>query len=471
MYQRLKSTLYLAIGLVISALLASCGGGDSQTRVRLVNAIVDSPVIDMFLDNRVIGSLSFRQTSADYALNEGNIALKLALPNAPTTSAALFTNTTNYEKNKRYTQVVIGKQVAGAITGVNLLTLIDANNSAASAAFKVRFAHAAPDLGALDIYLTQDGKDFAQDTPKLTAIAFKAVSPVNGATAIELLNGKYRLRLTLSATKTVVFDSGSFTENSGSDIQFVIAASDNVTGASAATVLYIPSVGSAKELVDTRTGFRFANFGTATPFNGQYDVYLRDATDTATLGLKLFTSTNVNQVSARVDVNAGNKRLSLTQPGATAEVLGFDVSLVAGKRQTAYLIGNAASTGTPQALKVTLSTDESASTLIGQAKVRFLVFDAANLTNRDLVTVTNGFLGSRLVSGVGYLGGTTTSASPTSMYQPVPSGTYQLATVGTTLASPLLPNPTGITAMFNAQRSYSVIQTAAPTALFLLSDD
>jgi Domain of unknown function (DUF4397) len=471
MLLRLKNSLCLSLSIVISLLLTSCGGGDSQTRVRLVNAIVDSPVIDMFLDNRVIGSLSFRQTSADYALTEGNIALKLALPNAPTSSTALFTNTTNYEKNKRYTQVVIGKQVAGATTGINLLTLIDANNSAASSAFKVRFAHAAPDLGALDVYLTQDGKDFALDTPKLTAIAFKSVSPVNGASAIELLNGKYRLRLTLNATKTVVFDSGSFSETSGSDIQFVIAASDNVTGASAATVLYIPSVGSAKELIDTRTGFRFANFGTATPFNGQYDVYLRDVTDTTTLGLKLFANTSVNQVSARVDVSAGNKRLSLTQPGSTAEVLGFDVALVAGKRQTAYLIGNAASTGTPQALKLTLATDESASTLIGQAKVRFFVFDAANTTNRDLVTSSNGLLGSRLVTGVGYLGSSTASVNPISTYQSVPSGTYQLATIGTTLASPLIPTTTGTTAMFSAQRSYSVIQTAAPTALAILSDD
>jgi hypothetical protein len=471
MYSQLKSSLLLALAMLASVLLGSCGGGDSQTRVRLINAIVDSPVIDMFLDNRVIGSLSFRQTSADYALNEGNIALKLALPNAPTTSTALFTNSTNYEKNKRYTQVVIGKQVAGAITGVNLLTLIDGNNPATTAAFKVRFAHAAPDLGTLDAYLTQDDKDFVQDTPKLTAIAFKSVAPVNGATAIELLNGKYRLRLTLSGTKTVVFDSGSFSEVGGSDIQFVIAASDNATGASAATVLYVPSIGNAKELVDTRTGFRFANFATATPFNGQYDVYLRDVTDTTTLGLKLFASTNANQVSTRVDVTAGNKRLTLTQPGSTAEALGFDVSLAAGKRQTAYLIGNAASTGTPQALRLTLATDESASALIGQAKVRFLVLDSANATSRDLVTVTNGLLGSRLVTGVGYLGGGVTAANPTSTYQPVPSGTYQVATVSTTLSSPLLPNTTGITTMLNAQRSYSVIQTAAPTALSILSDD
>jgi Domain of unknown function (DUF4397) len=471
MYKHLKSTLRLALSLVISALLASCGGGDSQTRVRLVNAIVDSPVIDMFLDNRVIGSLSFRQTSADYALNEGNIALKLALPNAPTTSAALFTNTTNYEKNKRYTQVVLGKQVAGAITSVGLLTLIDGNNPAASTAFKVRFAHAAPDLGPLDAYLTQDGKDFAQDTPKITGLAFKAVSPVNGAAAIELPNGKYRLRLTLSGAKTVVFDSGTFSEVSGSDVQFVIAASDNATGASAATVLYIASIGNAKELVDTRTGFRFANFGTATAFNGQYDVYLRDVTDTTTLGVKLFASTIANQVSVRADVSAGNKRLTLTQPGSGAEVLGFDISLAAGKRQTAYLIGNAAGAATPQALKLTLTTDESASALIGQAKVRFLLLDAASVANRDLVTVTNGLLGTRLVTGVGYLGSSAASSSSSSTYLSVPSGAYQVATVGTTLSSPLLPNATGITAMFNAQRSYSVIQTAPPTGFSILSDD
>jgi hypothetical protein len=462
----LKGIFNFTLAVFTSLLLCSCGGGDSQTRVRLVNAIVDSSVIDMFLDSRLVGSLSFKQISADYALNEGILALKLAQPN---TTTSLFTNSTNYEKNKRYTQVVIGKQVSGAATGINLLTLVDNNNAAGTGAFKLRVAHAAPELGSLDVYITQDGKDFTIDTPRLTA-AFKAVAPANGSNALELPNGKYRMRLTLTGSKTVVFDSGSFSEVSGSDVQLVVAASDNVTGASAATVLYVPSLGTAKEMVDARTGFRFVNFATATPFNGQYDVYLRDSTDATTLGLKLFSTTVVNQPSIRADVSAGDKRLTLTQPGGTVEVLGFDVSLLAGKRQTAYLIGNAASPGSSQALKLTLLTDESAGSLIGQSKVRFLLLDPNNTSNRDLVTVSNGLLGSRLTTGVSYSGGSSTASA----YQAVPSGAYQIATVATTQTSPLLPlspNNSGVTALLGAQRSYSVVQTAAPTSLLVLADD
>jgi hypothetical protein len=62
-------------------LLSACGGGDSQTRIRFVNAIVDSAPVDTSLDSRLIGSFSFRQASADFALNEGVIALKLAQAN------------------------------------------------------------------------------------------------------------------------------------------------------------------------------------------------------------------------------------------------------------------------------------------------------------------------------------------------------------------------------------------------------
>jgi hypothetical protein len=451
--------------LLLSA-IAACGGGDAQTHIRVVNAIVDSAAIDASLDTRLVGSISFRQATADYTLNEGIIALKLAQANNTT---AFFTNSTNYDKNKRYTQVALGKLSAGVPTGTSLLSIIDANNAATGNNFKLRFAHAAPDLGALDVYVTADGNDFATDTPRYN-LAFKTVAPNNGINALELTNGKYRLRLTLSGTKNIVFDSGSFSEISGADLLYLVLPSDNLTGASAATILSIPSVGNAKEIVDSRTGFRFANFASNTVFGGNYDVYLRDASETISASNKLFSATQAGTASARLDTQAGNKRLTLTQPGSTLEVLSFDITLIAGKRQTAYLVGNAASTSTTQGLKLTLTTDESAAPLVGQSKARLLNLNSATVTARDLVTITstsNGLttVASRLATNIGYL------SSTSNPYQAVPSGSYQLATVATTLNGPFLPDAAGVSAQFNAQRSYSVIETAAPTRLVIVSDD
>jgi hypothetical protein len=461
-----KWSISLLLATLFFGLLSACGGGDSQTRIRIVNAIVDSAPVDTSLDGRLIGSFSFRQASADFAVNDGVIALKLAQAN---NSTAFFTNSTNYDKGKRYTQVAIGKLSSGLPTGTELLTIIDSNNNAGTSNFKLRFAHAAPDLATLDVYVTPDGRDFGTDTARLT-LAFKGVVPANANNALELSNGKYRLRLTLTGTKTVVFDSGNFSEVSGADLLYVVLPSDNVTGASAATVLSIPAIGAAKEVVDSRTGFRFANFATATAFGGNYDVYVRDVSEAITSSNRVFNSTLASIASPRTDIQAGSKRLTLTQPGSTAEVLGFDITLIAGKRQTAYLVGNAANSSGTQALKLVLSTDESASTLIGQSKVRLLNTDSTSTTAKDLVTLTsNGTLVStianRIGTGVAYLSATT------NQYQTVPSGTYQIATVPTTLSSPLSPDATGVSAIFSAQRSYSVIQTAAPTRLVVVSDD
>jgi Domain of unknown function (DUF4397) len=457
--------IYTLLVVFACSFLFACGGGDSQTRVRVVNAIIDSSLLDVSLDGRLIGSYSFRQTSADYAQNDGVISLKFALAN---NSTALFTDSTNYEKGKRYTQVALGKVISGTPSGISLLTLIDNNNAAASSNFKLRFAHAAPDLAAIDVYITPDGRDFASDTARFS-LAFKAVAPTNSNNALELANGKYRLRLTLSGTKTIVFDSGSLTEVSGADLQYIILPSDNVTGASAATVLSIPSIGTAKEVIDSRTAFRFANFASATAFGGNYDVYVRDVTEAIGTSNLVFSATQAATASLRRDIQAGAKRLTLTQPGNTAEVLGFDVALVAGKRQTAYLVGNASNSSGLQALKLIVSTDESSSTLIGQSKVRLLNADPSS-TARDLVTLSsNGTavstIASRLGTGVAYLNSTT------NQYQIVPSGTYQIATVPTTLSAPLLPDSLGVTTMFSPQRSYSVIQTAPPSLLLILSDD
>jgi hypothetical protein len=461
----LLQPIYALLAVFAISFIVACGGGDSQTRVRFVNAIIDSSPVDVSLDSRLLGSFSFRQTSADFAQNDGIIALKIALAN---TSTALFTDSTNYEKGKRYTQVALGKVSSGTPGSISLLTLIDNNNAAASSNFKLRFAHAAPDLAALDVYVTPDGRDFASDTARFS-LAFKAVAPTNSNNALELGNGKYRLRLTLSGTKTIVFDSGSFSEISGADLQYIILPSNNVTGASAATVLSIPSIGPAKEVIDSRTAFRFANFASATAFGGNYDVYVREVSEAIGASNLVFSATQAATASVRRDIQAGAKRLTLTQPGNTAEVLGFDIALIAGKRQTAYLVGNAANSSGSQALKLIISTDESASTLIGQSKVRLLNADPSS-TARDLVTLSsNGTavstIASRIGTGVAYLN------SNTNQYQIVPSGTYQLATVPTTLNAPLLPDTLGITTTFSPQRSYSVVQTAPPTQLMILSDD
>jgi Domain of unknown function (DUF4397) len=462
-----KWSFYLLAAILFCSFLAACGGsGDSQTRIRFVNAIVDSAPIDTSLDNRLIGSFSFRQVSADFALNDGVLGLKLAQAN---NSTAFFTNSTNYDKGKRYTQVAIGKLSSGAPTGTTLLTIIDSNNSATSGNFKLRFAHAASDLATLDVYITPDGKEFLTDSARFS-LAFKGVAPANANNALELSNGKYRLRLTLTGTKTVVFDSGSFSEVSGSDLQYIVLPSDNITGASAATVLSVPAIGAAKEVVDSRSGFRFANFATASAFGGNYDVYVRDISEPISASNRVFSAISAASASPRTDIQAGNKRLTLTQPGNTNEVLGFDIILIAGKRQTAYLVGNATNSTGTQALKLILSTDESAALLVGQSKVRLLNADSGSTVARDLVTLTgNGTpvstITSRISTGIAYLNATTNP------YQSVPSGTYQIATVPTTLGSPLAPEATGIAAVFSAQRSYSVIQTAAPTRVVVVSDD
>jgi hypothetical protein len=461
-----SQSLVLAITAFVCLMLTACGG-ESQTRVRVVNAVIDSAAIETNLDNRSIGSLGYRQVSSDYALTAGNLALKLFQTN---NTNAFFTNSTSYDQGKRYTQVALGKLIAGVPTNTSLLSIIDSNNNPVSGNFKLRFAHAAPDLGSLDVYVTADGKDFNTDTFRYS-LSFNSIAPTNGSNAMEVPAGKYRLRLTRSGTKIVVFDSGAFSEVTGADLQYVIIPSDNPTGASAATVLNIPSIGTAKELVDTRAGFRFANFGTSTAYSGNYDVYWHDINEALSPVNKVLSNTQAGATSTRVDIQAGTKRLTLTQPGSTAEVLRFDIALVAGKRQSAYLIGNATATSGVQALKLTLTTDESASTQVGQSKVRLLNLDPVNTATLDLVTLAvsnidgSNFISSRIASKVSYLG------SATSTYQTIPAGSYQIATVATTLTSPLLPTATGVAVMFGAQRSYSIVQTAAPTRLIVLSDD
>jgi hypothetical protein len=74
--------------------------------------------------------------------------------------------------------------------------------------------HAHPDVGAVDIYLTT-AADLAAETPAISNLAFKVDSD---ALPVTVPAANYRVRITASGDKTVVFDSGEVALAGGSDL-------------------------------------------------------------------------------------------------------------------------------------------------------------------------------------------------------------------------------------------------------------
>jgi len=189
----LNSTLVRlgAILLLGSALIAGCGNSSSgSAQVRVVNATVSVPSIDVFSDDvAVVKNVAVNTASAYASASEGSHTIKVA---ASGTLTALNSSSASIAKDNIYTLVAWGRAAA-----VQTFYLTDAETAPATGNAKVRLLNTAVDAGALDLYLTTDSASLADATPVASGIAVGRIGVYN-----ELGAGTYRLRVTGAGSKT-----------------------------------------------------------------------------------------------------------------------------------------------------------------------------------------------------------------------------------------------------------------------------
>jgi Domain of unknown function (DUF4397) len=167
--------------------LAGCGGGpgpdDAGRRLRVLHANVDLGAIDVYLDNdRTSRGLPFGSVSGYKGVSSG-VRVEI---NPADSSSVLATVSPAANADKDYTLVAYGW--AG---GVKTLLLADDADDPDSGRFKLRVLHAAPDAGAVDVYLTGDNESLATATPVAAALAGNAVGSF-----VQRASGSWRIRVT-----------------------------------------------------------------------------------------------------------------------------------------------------------------------------------------------------------------------------------------------------------------------------------
>ncbi len=194
-----RAALLLILGVGV---IAGCGGsGSGSAQVRVVNAIVGTPSIDVYAtDSLLLSGVAANAASSYASLGSGTYTVRVTNTGSAT---ALSSSSASVAGSTNYTLVAWGRSSA-----VQVFYLTDGEVASTTAnTAKIRLLNTAVDAGPVDLYLT----DATTDLNTATAVAS---STANGRVSIynEITAGTYRLRITAAGSKTDVrLDLPSFT--------------------------------------------------------------------------------------------------------------------------------------------------------------------------------------------------------------------------------------------------------------------
>ena len=321
------AALAAALLFVVSALSGCSGSGSAsneKAHIRFVNLVVDQATLGVTLDDKAAASAVAFQGATDYVDFASDTYDAEVIGSAgsvlSTYSAALG--------QKHYTTYYYG---VGAALG--LVTVDDEPFTVSDGKFVVRALLLSPVLPGFDVYLTTADTDLSTVNPTLYATA----SGSAGSYTSEMTSGTWRLRLTPSGAKTVVFDTTQ---------EFA---------AKSVTTLAIHSVGSAQ----LPTVLRMPQAEGGTP----------DATASRLTvdGATTFQSVPFGGITNFVAVTAGSKTIAVAADGAAGSYASLTTTLVPGHDYTLVTRGQTAAAGL-------LVFDENATeaTATGTANARFV---------------------------------------------------------------------------------------------------
>ncbi len=142
--------------------------------LRAVHVVADAPPVDIFLDNAgdTPLTLAFRQASFATTVNAGTKNVKIAAAGTGI-AAALVSRDIEIPSDTLLTAYAVGSVAAGSLEVIMLTTAQDDRPQQGQGQMAVRFLHAAPDAGPVDIELTSAGGQ----PQRYNGITFKANTP------------------------------------------------------------------------------------------------------------------------------------------------------------------------------------------------------------------------------------------------------------------------------------------------------
>lgn len=237
--------------------------------VRVTHAVADAPPVNVYVDmNKAISDLDYKMANAWAALTTGDNTIEVKGVLDGTNEASVIGPVTlDLASSTRYDIVAVGD-----LANIETVVIPDTGILSDSSKVRVRVAHTAFGVPAVDVYVTAvDAGDVGALDATVSNLDFKASTD-----ALEIDPGDYRIRLAIAGTDTVAYDTvGTAALGAGSDL--LIAAVNN-TGSGSAPVSLIVSgdTGVVADIFDGAANSRLKAIH-ASGAAGPVDLLINDA--------------------------------------------------------------------------------------------------------------------------------------------------------------------------------------------------
>jgi len=221
----MKPTRRLLLSVLpAAALLAACGGGDTEDRldvadpkVRFVHASPLAPNVSLYRETVLQADATnvpyrFASNYFDVSTNAANWSVRTVTGNIE-----IGTTVVPATRGNRYTIVA----VPGSSTETGIYLISDPyNKSLTTNNARVRLMNAAYNAASVDVYLNAPGTDIAAVGPRIAATAYRTSGPATGNDSLDIPAGTYQMSITTAGTKTVLF-RGTFTIADNQDLLLI----------------------------------------------------------------------------------------------------------------------------------------------------------------------------------------------------------------------------------------------------------
>ena len=261
-------------GLVLAAAavwLVACSSSD-KAFIRVVHAVADAPVVNVYLDDElVLSDFDFRTGTGVLRIDAGTYRVRVEAIVPGGNLDVIDVPAVEFAKNTQTTIYASGDVTMGNIAP---LLVSDSRDAVGAGNFRAAVVHASPDAPEVAVFVTAVGADIGASAPLGTFEFGESLGPV------EVPAGEYQIRV------AVVPDSGPYDDDDvvfnvpvimlpeGADLQLA-AVTNTTNGDSPISVVVLDGEGSS-DLFDEGTG-ALVRVGHASPDTGAVDVVVNDA--------------------------------------------------------------------------------------------------------------------------------------------------------------------------------------------------
>ena len=244
-------TTFLFISVPAAGLVA-CGGGDTSDRLDLADPVVRfvqaSPLApNVTLYRGAIAQPDVVDQAYKFASNYFNVDMGLNTWSVKTTVGGVTIGSVPIDatRGNRYTIV----ELPGANSDSSAYLITDPyNKPLTSDSARLRIMNASFNASNIDLYMSALGTDITATTvtPTIVATPYKTSGPASGGESIDIPGGTYKVTITTSGTKVILFQ-GQLVFGNNSDI-LLISVPDSLLPGAIKTLVKVEGSAGATEV-------------------------------------------------------------------------------------------------------------------------------------------------------------------------------------------------------------------------------